>query len=70
MLTKAEFFASNQLQFEETIKTQEEIIMDMINRFNEEFIKNKSRVIADLEEVKSQQDILRISYTINEKQLL
>ncbi len=42
----------------------------MINRFNEEFIKFKSRVMADLEEVKSQQDILRISYTINEKQLL
>jgi len=59
-----------QKQFEETIKTQEEIIMDMMNRFNDDFIKHKTRVSTELEEVKSQQDILRISYTINEKQLL
>ena len=59
-----------QQQFENTIKTQEEIIVDMINRFNDEFLKNKTRVTTDLEEVKSQQDILRISYTINESQLM
>ena len=58
-----------QQQFENTIKTQEEIIVDMINRFNDEFLKHKTRITTDLEEVKSQQDVLRISYTINESQM-
>lgn len=57
-------------RIEETIKTQEEIIMDMIRKFNEEFYQHKSNVLAELEHIKNQQDVLKISYTVNEKKLL
>ncbi|MBY9018838.1 MAG: hypothetical protein KGD66_08395 [Candidatus Lokiarchaeota archaeon] len=52
-----------QERFEETIKVQEEIIMDMIKKFNEEFYKHKSNVLVDIEAIKNRQDILKISYT-------
>ncbi|MFO7797410.1 MAG: hypothetical protein ACQERB_07275 [Promethearchaeati archaeon] len=57
-------------QIETQIKTQDEIIMDMIKKFNEEFLKNKNSLITQIDEIKSQQDILKISYSINEKKLL
>lgn len=60
---------SSQERIEQTIKTQEEIIMDMINRFNEELLKHKNTMIEDMQKLKTQQDVLRISYTINEKKL-
>ena len=43
--------------------------MDMINRFNEELLKHKNTMIEDMQKLKTQQDVLRISYTINEKKL-
>ena len=61
---------SSQERIEQTIKTQEEIIMDMINRFNDELLKHKSTMNEDMEKLKTQQDVLRISYTINEKKLM
>jgi len=61
---------TTQDRIEETIKVQEEIIMDMIKKFNDEFYKHKSDVVQDLESIKNQQDILRISYTVNEAKLL
>ena len=70
---KKELVASQQQmqkRIEETIKTQEEIIMDMIKKFNEEFYKHKTYVLEDIETLKNQQDVLKISYTINEKKLL
>ncbi|MBD3213582.1 MAG: hypothetical protein GF311_13320 [Candidatus Lokiarchaeota archaeon] len=57
-------------QIETQIKTQEEIIMDMIHKFNEEFLKNKSALTAKIDDIKSEQDVLKISYSINEKKLL
>jgi hypothetical protein len=67
-------FAKNQnlmlQRIEETIKTQEEIIMDMIKKFNEEFYQHKTNVLEDLEHIKNQQDVLKISYTVNENKLL
>lgn len=42
----------------------------MIHKFNEQFTMDKNRIKLELEEIKSQQDVLKISYTINEKQLL
>jgi len=42
----------------------------MINRFNDEFLKHKSTMKEDMEKIKTQQDVLRISYTINEKKLM
>lgn len=57
-------------RIEETIKTQEEIIMDMIKKFNNEFYQHKTNVLEDLEHIKNQQDVLKISYTVNEKKLL
>lgn len=57
-------------QIEDQIKTQEEIIMDMIHKFNEEFLKNKNALMAKIDDIKSQQDVLKISYSVNEKKLL
>jgi hypothetical protein len=44
--------------------------MDMINKFNEELLKHKTSMNEDMEKLKTQQDVLRISYTINEKKLM
>lgn len=44
--------------------------MDMINRFNDELLTHKSTMKEDMEKLKTQQDVLRISYTINEKKLM
>jgi len=60
----------NQERMEQTIKTQEEIIMDMINKFNEQLLIHKSQMQEDVETLKTQQDVLRISYTVNEKKLM
>ena len=56
-------------QIEQTIKTQEEIIMDMIKTFNEELLNHKNSVLGDLQKLKTQQDILKISNTVNDKKL-
>lgn len=44
--------------------------MEMIKKFNDEFFKNKFEVLEELETLKTQQDVLKISYTINEKKLI
>jgi hypothetical protein len=44
--------------------------MDMIKKFNDEFYQHKSNILAELEHLKNQQDVLKISYTINENKLL
>jgi hypothetical protein len=59
----------SQERIEQTIKTQEEIIMDMINKFNDELLKHKTTMLKDMQQLKTQQDVLKISYTINEKKL-
>lgn len=61
---------TSQDRIEQTIQTQEEIIMDMIAKFNDEFLKNKSQMAVDIKEIKNQQDILKISYSINENKLM
>jgi DNA repair ATPase RecN len=63
-------FSFNQERMEQTIKTQEEIIMDMINKFNDQLLIHKSQMQKDIETLKTQQDVLRISYTLNEKKLM
>jgi hypothetical protein len=62
--------SSGQERNEQTIRTQEEIIMDMINKFNEELLQHKSSMKEDIQNLKTQQDILKISYTINEKKFM
>ena len=61
---------SSQERIEQTIRTQEEIIMDMINKFNDVLLQHKSSMKEDIESLKSQQDVLKISYTINEKKFM
>ena len=63
-------FLSSQGRIEQTIRTQEEIIMDMINKFNEELLHHKSSMKDDIESLKTQQDVLKVSYTVNEKKLM
>jgi len=60
----------NQERMEQTIRTQEEIIMDMINKFNDQLLIHKSQMQKDVESIKTQQDVLRISYMVNEKKLM
>jgi hypothetical protein len=60
----------NQKQIQDQIKNQEEIITSMIKKFDEKFLRDKSKLSADIEELKNQQDVLKISFTFNEKQLL
>ncbi|MBY9005576.1 MAG: hypothetical protein KGD63_02355 [Candidatus Lokiarchaeota archaeon] len=52
------------------IKNQEDITNDRINKTNEESKKNKNQFTSKIDELRSQQDVLKISYTINEKKLL
>ncbi|MBY8978826.1 MAG: hypothetical protein KGD72_00415 [Candidatus Lokiarchaeota archaeon] len=61
---------SSQERIEQTIKTQEEIIMSMINKFNDVLLQHKSSMKEDIETLKTQQDVLKISYTINEKKFM
>ncbi len=60
----------NQQQIEQQIKTQESIIMDMIKKFNEKLLNDKAKIDADIKDLKNQQDVLKISFTVNEKRLL
>jgi len=60
----------NQKQIQDQIKNQEEIVTSMIKKFDEKFLKDKTKLTADIEELKNQQDVLKISFTFNEKQLL
>ena len=60
----------NQKQIQDQIKNQEDIITSMIKKFDEKFLRDKSKLEADIEELKNQQDVLKISFTFNEKQLL
>jgi ABC-type Fe3+/spermidine/putrescine transport system ATPase subunit len=62
--------ASNQEQNMKQIETQEEIIMSMIHKFDDQFMQDKSKIEGELEKVKADQDVLKISFTVNEKQLL
>ena len=66
---KSDIFSSQE-RLEQTIKTQEDIIMSMINKFNEELLQHKSSMKEDIEILKTQQDVLKISYTINEKKFM
>ena len=65
-----EEIAINKDQNEETIRTQEDIIISMIHKFNDEFLMFKNKVIEELESVKEEIDIMKISFTINENQLV
>jgi predicted RNase H-like nuclease (RuvC/YqgF family) len=66
---KSDIFSSQE-RLEQTIRTQEDIIMSMINKFNEELLQHKSSMKEDIEILKTQQDVLKISYTINEKKFM
>ncbi|MBD3194727.1 MAG: hypothetical protein GF317_06715 [Candidatus Lokiarchaeota archaeon] len=60
----------NHNQIQEHVKNQEEIIMDMIKKFNNELLNYKTNYTSGIEEIKSEVDVLKISYTINENKLL
>jgi hypothetical protein len=60
----------NKNQVDEYIKNQEEIIIDMINKFNDQFLNYRSKFLSSLEDLKTQQDVLKISYSVNEKHLI
>ena len=57
-------------QIKEEVDTQEEITRDMIQKFDEDFIKDRQRIEAEFETLKQEQDVLKISYTVNDKQLI
>lgn len=59
----------NQL-IKEEVDTQEEITRDMMLKFDEDYVKDKQKINADIEQLKQEQDVLKISYTVNDKQLI
>lgn len=59
----------NQL-IKEEVDTQEEITRDMMHKFDEDYVKDKQKINADIEQLKQEQDVLKISYTVNDKQLI
>ena len=59
----------NQL-IKEEVDTQEEITRDMMQKFDEDYTKDKIAIAAEIEQLKQEQDILKISYTVNDKQLI
>ncbi|MHA1291679.1 MAG: hypothetical protein ACTSQJ_03300 [Promethearchaeota archaeon] len=65
-----EKFILNTNQIQEQIKTQEDIIMSMIHKFDDQFLQEKTKILSEIEEIKSQYDVLKISFTVNEKNLL
>ena len=59
-----------QHNLEDQINVQKEINSDLIQEFNKQFTTDKRILAEELEKIKGEQDVLKISYTINEKQLL
>lgn len=51
------------------IDAKDEVLTDMIKKFDDQFTKDKRHITEELEVLKGQQDVLKISYTVNEKQL-
>jgi hypothetical protein len=52
------------------IDSHKMITKDMINELKEEFLRDKNELESKFEELQAQQDVLKISYTINEKKLI
>ncbi len=52
------------------IDSHKMITKDMINGLKEEFLHDKNILESKIEELQAQQDVLKISYTINEKKLI
>jgi uncharacterized protein YukE len=59
-----------QQNLEDQINVQKEINTDLIQEFNKQFTTDKRNIAEELEKIKGEQDVLKISYTVNEKQLL
>jgi len=57
-------------EFNREMKTQVEIISDLIKKNNDAFLKFKASTLGDLESIKNQQDVLKISFTVNENKLI
>ena len=57
-------------EFNREVKTQVEIISDLIKKNNDIFLKFKAATLGDLESIKNQQDVLKISFTVNENKLI
>ncbi len=63
-------FDLTQEKIQSQIDVKDEVLTDMIKKFDEQFTKDKRQLNEELELLKGQQDVLKISYTVNEKQLI
>ncbi|MHA1149064.1 MAG: hypothetical protein ACTSR8_12570 [Promethearchaeota archaeon] len=52
------------------LKNQEDILLSIVNKFKDEFKKNKVTMEANIEKIREEQDTLKISFTVNENRLL
>ena len=52
------------------IDAKDEVLTDMIKKFDDQFTKDKRHINEELETLKGEQDVLKISYTVNDKQLM
>ena len=62
--------STNTENIKEQIKTQEDIIMSMIRKFDEQYMDHKNKISQDLDALKEEVDTLKISFTVNESKLL
>ena len=57
-------------QIKDEVDTQEGITREMMQKFDEDYNKDRQKINADIEQLKQEQDVLKISYTVNDKQLI
>ena len=61
---------TDQTHIKEQINIKDEVLSDKIKQLEEQFIKEKAKTDTDLEAMKAQLDVIKISYTVNDKQLM
>lgn len=59
-----------QQNLEEQLNAHKEINTELIQEFDKQFNKDKRKLEEELASIQREQDVLKISYTVNEKQLL
>ncbi len=59
-----------QRNVQEHIKTQEEIIMEMIHKFHDENMRQNQVFTLKLEDIRNELDVMKISFTLSDKQLI
>ncbi|MGV9172757.1 MAG: hypothetical protein ACOC35_09350 [Promethearchaeia archaeon] len=63
-------FSITRNKIQDRIKTQKEILLDMIQRMDNRFLKDKNQIYGRLDELKEKQDTLKVSFSVNEERIV